>query len=94
MEKRRRDGNKFYKNFPVFVASSVPCFHDDREIRKNNKGFKDTKDWLVECQIVSDLNKPCQLRLGRNYILQFNEDLSRKIVTEVERTGFKKTDQV
>lgn len=44
MEKRRRDGNKFYKNFPVFVASSVPCFHDDREIRKNNKGFKDTKD--------------------------------------------------
>lgn len=93
MEKRRRDGNKFYKNFPVFVASSVPCFHDDREIRKNNKGFKDTKDWLVECQIVSDLNKLCQLRLGIIYY-SLNEDLSRKIVTEVERTSFKKADQV
>lgn len=93
MEKRRRDGNKFYKNFPVFVASSVPCFYDDREIRKNNKGFKDTKDWLVECQIVSDLNKLCQLRLGIIYY-SLNEDLSRKIVTEVERTGFKKADQV
>lgn len=61
MEKRRRDGNKFYKNFPVFVASSVPCFHDDREIRKNNKGFKDTKDWLSD-RVWFEQTMPIKIR--------------------------------
>lgn len=61
MEKRRRDGNKFYKNFPVFVASFVPCFHDDREIRKNNKGFKDTKDWLSD-RVWFEQTMPIKIR--------------------------------